>query len=109
MNIARVLALTGAGALVVALIVGFWPVNADMGFAGSLECGSPLRPVNATDSYSVLDDMGAGLAAATIVEEECETARTTPTYVARIFGFAGVAALAVAVTRRRPRTAAKSP
>lgn len=103
MNRTRTIALAGVAALVVALAVGFWPTHADFGFA-TTDCGSALKPVHAADDYNTTaDPMGVGLAAANIADGRCEAARSGPTYVARGFGFAGMACLLVAAGTRGPR------
>ncbi|NEA21607.1 hypothetical protein [Actinomadura bangladeshensis] len=103
MNRTRAIALAGVAALVVALAVGFWPTHADFGFA-TTDCGSALKPVHAADDYdTTVDPMGVGLAAANIADGRCEAARSGPTYVARGFGFAGMACLLVAAGTRGPQ------
>ncbi|MEW2353419.1 hypothetical protein [Spirillospora sp. NPDC029432] len=98
----RWIVLAGGVALLVALLIGLYPVNASAGLGMQVDCGSALRPRTTAKFISVGNDI-SGIIAATAqrFEEACESARAQPRFLGRVAGFAGIGLLIVAVSLRR--------
>ncbi|MWA04600.1 hypothetical protein F8568_030330 [Actinomadura sp. LD22] len=103
MKLSMLLALTGLAVVALAFILGLWPVHYTVNGV-PFSCGSALRPHRTMDSYTPINDIGGLVGQMNQgIDASCDTARSTPTFLARVAGFTGIALLLAAGAARRYR------